>query len=76
MERSNTSRHAPDGRTALISRAMQIYNNDISAMSKNRLAGSSLLKDVGGGYVFYCVGKNEGVHGQSAVGLAIKSKLA
>ena len=61
---------------ALISRTLQKYNIDISAISETRLAGSSQLEEVGGDYAFFWIGKSEEEHRLSGVGFGIKSELA
>ena len=70
------SESQPERKTALISHALRKYNIDISAISETRLAGSSQLEEVGGGYVFFWIGKNEEERRLSGVGFAIKSELA
>lgn len=67
---------ALERKTALISLALRKYNVSICALSETRFAGTSQLEEVGGGYVFYWIGKDEEEHRQSGVGFAIRSDIA
>ena len=46
------------------------------ALSETRFAGETQLKEVGGGYTFYCIGKPENAPRTSGVGFAFRTKLA
>lgn len=67
---------ALERRTALISHTLRKYNVSICALSETRFAGTSQLEEVGGGYVFYWIGKSEEEHRQSGVGFAVRSDVA
>lgn len=67
---------APEGKTALVSLALKKYNIDIAALSETRLAGSSQLEELKGGYVFSWSGKSEHEPRQSGVGFAVRSEIA
>ena len=66
----------PERCTALVARLLGRYQIDIAALSETRFAGVTQLKEVGGGYTFYYIGKPENAPRTSGVEFAIRTKLA
>jgi len=54
---------------------MASYSIDISALSETHTSGSTQFKEVGAGYIFFCIGHQEGEMCHGGVDFAIRSTL-
>ena len=64
---------SPHRRTVLVSRALDLFNIDIAALSERRFAGEGSLTEVGADYTFFWKGKDPEYRRIHGVSLAIKS---
>jgi len=61
--------------TAIIARELARYSIDIAALSETHISGSTQFEEVGTGYIFFCIGHQEGEMNHGGVVFAIKSTL-
>ena len=61
--------------TALIAKELARYRIDIAALSETRLADEGILKEDGGGYTFFWLGKPEAEDRLHGVGFTIRTSL-
>ena len=65
----------PEKRTTLIAKEIDRYRTDIAALSKTKIADEGILKEDGGGYTFFWLGKPEAEDRLHGVGFAIRTSL-